>query len=95
MSSGAIIENSPLYKEIMERIEYISDVGLNVSVEQELESIEMADLMLKGEEGLLEIKRRQEAKQEKITKEENQRRLDEEERRRKEMEEMEESRQLW
>ena len=95
LSSGAIIENSPLYKEIMERIEYISDVGLNVSVEQELESIEMADLMLKGEEGLLEIKRRQEAKQERMTKEENQRRLDEEERRRKEMEEMEESRQLW
>ena len=75
ISEGAIIEGSPLYKEIQERLKYLSDFGLNASVEQEMKSIEIVDLMLNGEQGLEEILRREEAK---IAREEEARKVAEE-----------------
>ncbi len=61
VNRGVLIDRSPLYKEIMERMDYISDFGLNVSVEDEVKSIEIANLMLSGEQGLEEIRRREQA----------------------------------
>ena len=61
IGSGALIERSPLHREIEERMKYISDFGLNASIEEELKSIEYADLILSGEQGLEEIRRREQA----------------------------------
>ena len=78
VSSGAIILDSPLYREIEERIKYISDVGLNSSIESELENIEYAELLLNGEQGLEEIRRRAAAKEEVQKQANEQRRIIEE-----------------
>ena len=61
ISEGTIIKGSPLYKEIQERLKYLFDFGLNASIEEELKSIEYADLILSGEQGLEEIRRREQA----------------------------------
>lgn len=59
LSSGALVKKSPLFVEIQERLKYISEFGQNVSLEAEVKSIEMADLMIYGEQGLEQIRREQ------------------------------------
>ncbi len=59
VASNAIEKGSPLHKEILERIEYIEEFGLNASVAEDEKAIEIVDMILNGEGGLTQIQQQE------------------------------------